>query len=166
MHRTHTSVRYHRGVDQQACNGYMPPPVGIGDLVAGPLLGSWSRGYRYARDIMTQLGNGASGWVDWNLMLDRVGGPNHAQNNVDAPILLGRTLGATAGGDETPKGTSFSDGSSEPIYYYLQPMFFHIAHFSAFVPPGSQRVPCSLSSPSGECAWTQRSAMFQRLSTE
>ena len=30
----------------------------------------------------------SSGWVDWNLVLDINGGPNWAENYVDAPVIV------------------------------------------------------------------------------
>ncbi|CAE8617837.1 unnamed protein product [Polarella glacialis] len=94
----------------EACNGYVlgqPPWV-------GPMLGLWGYGYAYSHDILWQLRNGASGWTDWNLMLNMNGGPNLAGNFVDAPILA-------AGAD----------------MFYQSPVFFHLAHFSKYIPRGS-----------------------------
>merc|ERR1719446_398931 len=48
---------------------------------------SWTRGERYGHDILADLNNWAHGWVDWNLLLDREGGPNHLGNKCDAPIV-------------------------------------------------------------------------------
>ena len=63
--------------------------------------------------------NWAVGWVDWNLALDKTGGPNHVKNNVDSPIIV----------DQDSKDR-----------YWKQPMYYHLAHFSRFIPPGSMRV--------------------------
>ncbi|KAG4042432.1 hypothetical protein PC123_g22073 [Phytophthora cactorum] len=73
---------------------------------------------RYGHDIMTDLNNHVVGWVDWNLLLDHKGGPNHQGNNCDAPIIL------------TEDGTDF----------HIQPMFYFIQHFSKYIPVGSRRV--------------------------
>jgi len=78
--------------------------------------GDWFRGYRYSRDIFYQLVNGASGWTDWNLLLSSDGGPNWAGNNVDAPILT------------SPDGKAL----------WVSPMYFHLAHWSKYVVPGSR----------------------------
>lgn len=43
---------------------------------------------RYARDLVGGLAHHLSGWVDWNLALDRHGGPNHVGNYALAPILV------------------------------------------------------------------------------
>ena len=44
--------------------------------------------FRYARDMVGGLGHWLAGWVDWNLVLDRRGGPNHVGNFCLAPILV------------------------------------------------------------------------------
>ena len=44
------------------------------------------RSERYAHDMLRVLKSGACGWVDWNLLLDYTGGPNHLGNDCDAPI--------------------------------------------------------------------------------
>ena len=41
--------------------------------------------YRYARDIIGCLNNEVDGWVDWNMVLDKQGGPNWAKNWCVAP---------------------------------------------------------------------------------
>nr|XP_014966769.2 lysosomal acid glucosylceramidase isoform X3 [Macaca mulatta] len=58
------------------------------------------------------------GWTDWNLALNPEGGPNWVRNFVDSPIIVDIT-----------KDT-----------FYKQPMFYHLGHFSKFIPEGSQRV--------------------------
>lgn len=77
---------------------------------------------------MWQLKNGATGWVDWNMLLDTSGGPNHNGNQVDAPTLV-----------------------KDATTLLQNPSFFHMAHFSRFVPRGSrllaqESVSCTLSS--------------------
>ncbi len=44
--------------------------------------------YRYARDIIVCLNNWVEGWVDWNMILDRQGGPNWASNWCVAPVIV------------------------------------------------------------------------------
>ncbi|KDO16813.1 hypothetical protein SPRG_17702 [Saprolegnia parasitica CBS 223.65] len=58
------------------------------------------------------------GWVDWNLLLDHNGGPNHLANTCDAPLVL------------TPDETSF----------VVQPMYYFLSHVSRSIPPGSKRI--------------------------
>lgn len=92
----------------EACEGYLP-------LMGGPSLGNWSRGEAYAHDIISDLNHHVSGWMDWNLVLDMQGGPNWANNKVDAPIL--------------------ADLQAQTLYF--QPMYFYLGHFSKFLRPGS-----------------------------
>ena len=48
----------------------------------------YAAAFRYARDLVGGLGHWLSGWVDWNLALDRRGGPNHVENFCLAPVLV------------------------------------------------------------------------------
>uniref|UniRef100_A0A2I3GEC5 Glucosylceramidase n=1 Tax=Nomascus leucogenys TaxID=61853 RepID=A0A2I3GEC5_NOMLE len=81
-------------------------------------LGSWDRGMQYSHSIITNLLYHVVGWTDWNLALNPEGGPNWVRNFVDSPIIVDIT-----------KDT-----------FYKQPMFYHLDHFSKFIPEGSQRV--------------------------
>ncbi|KAK1937751.1 putative glucosylceramidase 3 [Phytophthora citrophthora] len=87
------------------------PGVAVGDK-------AWFRGQRYGHNIFSDLNNYAAGWIDWNLMLDHTGGPNHKGNVCDAAIIV------TENGED----------------YFVQPMYYFIQHFSKFIPPGSRRV--------------------------
>lgn len=59
-----------------------------------------------------------SGWVDWNLILDQLGGPNYVNGSVDAPII--------------------TNAAAKEIY--KQPLFYVIGQFSRFLPEGSVRI--------------------------
>uniref|UniRef100_A0A663ELV3 Glucosylceramidase n=1 Tax=Aquila chrysaetos chrysaetos TaxID=223781 RepID=A0A663ELV3_AQUCH len=82
------------------------------------ILGCWERGNQYSHSILMNLNHFVAGWTDWNLALDLEGGPNWVKNYVDSPIIV---------------------DTSEGIFY-KQPMFYHLGHFSKFIPEGSQRV--------------------------
>jgi len=84
----------------------------------GVQLNSSFRAMRYAHDVMQDLRNFAVGWVDWNLLLNYEGGPNHANNYCDAPILCNE---------------DYTNIIFQPYYYVL-------GHFSKFIPPGSKRI--------------------------
>lgn len=84
--------------------------------VNGPRLDDVSRGEAYAHDILGDLNAWASGWTDWNIVLDMQGGPNHLQNMCDAPIL--------------------ADPDKKTLHY--QPMYYFLGHFSRFLPPGGR----------------------------
>uniref|UniRef100_A0A8C8RJ00 Glucosylceramidase n=1 Tax=Pelusios castaneus TaxID=367368 RepID=A0A8C8RJ00_9SAUR len=82
------------------------------------VLGGWDRGSKYSHSILTNLNNYVTGWTDWNLALDMEGGPNWSKNYVDSPVIV----------------------ESRKDLFYKQPMFYHMGHFSKFIPEGSQRI--------------------------
>jgi glucosylceramidase len=87
----------------------------------GPHLGSWDTGERYARSIINDLNRWTEAWVDWNLVLDETGGPNHVNNFCSAPII--------------------ADTQAGEILY--QSSYYYIGHFSRFIRPGARRVACA-----------------------
>lgn len=74
--------------------------------------------YRYARDIIGCLNNWVEGWIDWNMVLDKNGGPNWAKNWCVAPVLV--------------------DPDSDEVYY--TPLYYTLAHFSKFIRPNATRI--------------------------
>jgi len=74
--------------------------------------------FRYANDIIGCLNNWVDGWVDWNMVLDRQGGPNWAQNWCIAPVIV--------------------DPDKDEVYF--TPLYYTMAHFSRFIRPGAVRV--------------------------
>lgn len=74
--------------------------------------------FRYARDIIGTLNNWVDGWIDWNMVLNKQGGPNWAQNWCVAPIIVDPKL------DEV----------------YFTPLYYTMAQFSRFIRPGSRRI--------------------------
>jgi len=84
----------------------------------GVHLGEWRRGNNYSHSIIENLSHWSTGWMDWNLALNMEGGPNWVKNWVDSPIIV----------------------DAENGLFYKQPMFYHLGHFSKFVPPGSRRI--------------------------
>ncbi|CAH2063031.1 unnamed protein product, partial [Iphiclides podalirius] len=99
----------------EACEGAMPWDLNKVEV------GSWRRAARYIKSILEDLNNHVVGWIDWNLCLDENGGPNWADNFVDAPIIV------YGNGDE----------------FIKQPMFYAMGHFSKFIPRGSRVVEVS-----------------------
>ena len=89
----------------------------------GPHHGSWSLGERYGRSMINDLNRWTVGWIDWNLLLDASGGPNHVGNLCSAPMLV------------DPEGGGVVCQSS---YYY-------IGHITRFVKPMARRVLCAAS---------------------
>lgn len=72
----------------------------------------------YAHDILGDLNAGINAFIDWNLMLDHKGGPNHKLNYCNSPIML---------------NSDYSDYIKNLTYYY-------IGHFSRFIKPGAKRI--------------------------
>ncbi len=70
---------------------------------------------RYARDIIGCLNNWVDGWVDWNMVLDRQGGPNWFKNWCVAPIIV--------------------DPEADEVYF--TPLYYVMAHFSKYIRPGA-----------------------------
>ena len=74
--------------------------------------------YRYARDIIGCLNNRVDGWIDWNMVLDRQGGPNWFENWCVAPVIV--------------------DPDKDEVYF--TPIYYTLAHFSRFIRPGAVRI--------------------------
>jgi glucosylceramidase len=89
----------------------------------GPHHGSWKLGERYGRSMINDLNRWTVGWIDWNLLLDAHGGPNHVGNLCSAPMLIDPASGEV---------------TCQSSYYY-------IGHISRFVKPGARRVLCASS---------------------
>ncbi|GMI44283.1 hypothetical protein TrCOL_g12668 [Triparma columacea] len=48
---------------------------------------AWKRAERNAHAMLADLAAGSEGSIEWNLVLDKVGGPNHLGNVCDGPIV-------------------------------------------------------------------------------
>jgi len=85
----------------------------------------WRFGEGYAHDIIGDLNAGAVGWIDWNLLLDDKGGPNHIGNVCDAAVVI--------------------DAKQQILN--VHPQYYYIGHFSKFLVPGSRHVTTKVSAP-------------------
>ena len=74
--------------------------------------------HRYARNIIVSLNHGVAGWIDWNIVLDRQGGPNHVGNFCGAPIMIDLQSG----------------------YVYYTPVYYVLAQLSRTIRPGDRAV--------------------------
>jgi glucosylceramidase len=88
---------------------------------AGRDIGSWEHGEGYAAHMIGDFKNWVCGFIDWNIVLDQRGGPNHVGNFCDAPVIV--------------------DTRTKEIRY--GPSFYYLAHFSRFVRPGARRIASS-----------------------
>jgi glucosylceramidase len=82
--------------------------------------------YRYARDIIGCLNNWVDGWIDWNMVLDRQGGPNWFKNWCVAPVIV--------------------DPQKDEVYF--TPLYYTMSHFSKFIRPGAVRIGFEITDPS------------------
>ena len=74
--------------------------------------------HRYARNIIVSLNHWMNGWIDWNIVLDARGGPNHVGNFCGAPIMI----------------------DTESGYVYYTPVFHILKQFSRTIRPGDRAV--------------------------
>ena len=77
---------------------------------------------RYAEDIIGCLNNQVDGWVDWNMLLDRQGGPNWFKNWCVAPVIV--------------------DPENDEVYF--TPLYYVMSHFSKFMRPGAVKIGCEI----------------------
>ncbi|MBO5473277.1 MAG: glucosylceramidase [Lachnospiraceae bacterium] len=75
----------------------------------------------YAHDMLGNLKAGVSGFMDWNLLLDEKGGPNHVGNFCAAPMML----------------TTGEDGS---VDFEKRLSYYYIGHFSRYIQPGAVKI--------------------------
>ena len=73
--------------------------------------------------MIHDFNNGATGWTDWNVLLDETGGPNHVKNFCFAPI--------------------HADTRVDKLFFMNS--YYYIGHFSKFVKPGAKRIAVSSS---------------------
>jgi len=118
----------------EACEGFLPYAFSLASLASspvvlslplpylsteqGPIIGSWERGEHYGHDILNDLESHAVGWMDWNMVLDQTGGPNHVGNQCDSPII--------------------ADINQQILHYQIP--YFYMGHFTRYLPRDSLRV--------------------------
>lgn len=84
----------------------------------------------YAHDMIGNFNHGMNGFIDWNLVLDAKGGPNHVGNYCDAPIMY----------------------EEEKKYLDVKLSYYYIGHFSRFVRPGAKAAVVTRFTDKLECA--------------
>lgn len=72
--------------------------------------------HRYARDIIVGIDHWVQGWIDWNVVLDKNGGPNHVGNYCGAPIMI----------------------DTESGFVYYTPIYYVLAQLSRTIRPGDK----------------------------
>ena len=78
----------------------------------------WKWGEEYGRNMIEDFNNGTVGWIDWNILLDEKGGPNHVGNFCFAPVHANAKTGELT---------------------YMN-SFYYIGQFSKFIKPGAKRI--------------------------
>lgn len=79
--------------------------------------------YRYATDIISTLNHHTNAWIDWNMILNKQGGPNHAENWCIAPVIV--------------------DEIADEVYF--TPLYYTLKHFSKYIRPNSRILDIQLS---------------------
>lgn len=74
--------------------------------------------HRYVTDMIGCFNHGVDGWVDWNMVLDKQGGPNWFENWCVAPVIV--------------------DPKEDEVYF--TPLFYAMKHFSKYIRPKAQRI--------------------------
>lgn len=77
---------------------------------------------KYAHDIIGNMKNGMDMFLDWNMLLDEQGGPNHVSNFCDAPFL-------------------YDEKSSRLIKRNIEGYLWHFSHF---IRPGDRLIATSV----------------------
>lgn len=72
----------------------------------------------YANEIIGDLNSGANGFIDWNIFLDKNGGPSHIKNPCNSPIMM----------------------DSDNHNYFKMLSYYYIGHFSKSIYPNAVRV--------------------------
>jgi len=83
---------------------------------------SWSNGERYGSEILADLNAGSAGWVDWNMLLDSRGGPNHVGNYCFALLH-----------------------ASDDGKLIFTPSYAYMGHFTRYIRPQARRVSAATS---------------------
>ena len=78
----------------------------------------WKWGEDYGRNMIEDFNNGTVGWIDWNILLDEKGGPNHVGNFCFAPVHANTKTGELT---------------------YMN-SFYYIGQFSKFIKAGAKRI--------------------------
>lgn len=89
----------------------------------GPKIGEWFVGERYGRNMIGDFNNWCEGYIDWNIVLDEAGGPNHVNNLCSAPII--------------------ADTVNDSLHYNSS--YYYIGHFSKYIDAGAKRLISSCS---------------------
>ena len=81
-------------------------------------INDWSLGERYGYSMINDFNSGTVAWIDWNILLDETGGPNHVGNFCFAPV--------------------HADSKTGKLMYTNT--YYYLGHFSKFIKAGARRI--------------------------
>jgi len=95
----------------------------------------WDHGEYYGTFLINDLVHNSIGFIDWNILLDNHGGPDHGDPTGELCEGL-----IPCGSD----AMLIADTSVSPPVVYKQAFYWYMGHVSRFVPPGSVRIGAAL----------------------
>lgn len=112
----------------KAAGSELPPELKAAALRT-PLEVDFMDAVAYAHDIIGDLNHGMNCWIDWNMIVDRTGGPRHVAGGFAAPLV------------------AEDDGSFEQTISY-----HYIRQIARTIRPGAVRIGCSVYGKAVEAA--------------
>lgn len=94
-------------------------------------IGSIEHAERYAFEMINDFNNYSEGYIDWNLLLNEQGGPNHVGNYCESPIMVDR----------------------KTRQMMILPTYYYIGHFSKHVNVGAKRLDIKNDTKTQVCAF-------------
>lgn len=107
-------------MSSECCALHEPGKAGLSAMFGNPKLPETVEtedAFAYAHDLIGNLNAGMNRWIDWNLIVDKNGGPRHVPSGFAAPMIANE------------------DGT-----YRKNLTFDFIAHFSKYILPGAKRI--------------------------
>lgn len=103
---------------------------GCAEYRDSPGRGTVSKAESYAHSLIGDFNAGMNGFMDWNIVLDKQGGPNHVQNFCEAPIMCDLETGTLT----------------------LKQSYYYIGHFSRYIRRGARVLLSTSFTKNLECA--------------
>lgn len=86
---------------------------------------AWMRAEKITMILMESLQHEVAGYIDWNMILNSIGGPSNINDGFEAFIHVNKDFMA----------------------FYEQPLFFAMVHVAKFIPRHSLRINAMFSGP-------------------
>ena len=107
-------------MSSECCTLHQPGKAGFPDLFSSKKLPGtidYEDAVAYAHDLIGNINAGMNRWIDWNLILDKDGGPRHVPGGFASPVIAN------------------DDGT-----YRKTLSFEYIGHFAKYILPGAERI--------------------------